>query len=614
MYWTNTRSGLQIGKADENKSERPWTICLSKRTPVWFAVLAVWMWLPEHRLSADGKVFPAAAFPSKVSISDQRALIYYTNGMERLVIETRFTGAGTNFAWVVPLPGEPVIEEASAGLFPTLQYLFQPRIIHDVPSYWPKFVALIAVAYLVLFVRRTGRLNGLDLVACLLLCFGLAPQEASVPGWILFGPVIFGPLLCGVFLVRRAKKPPLAIFGYAIVILFLLMTLLSAGTMATTRSKSVGPADQAISVLDRRLAGVYETTTLTSRDADSLLVWLRDNGFAASTNIQPVIESYLKDGWVFVAAKVRRNKSDAGASTPHPLSFTFKCDRPVYPTRLTGANDCPVKLELYVFGAGRATAPRFEVARCTRPGYPQPTENWSHWTPDSPQIVHPLLRKWVDGSPVATKLVTTQAPADMRRDVWIDWAPFSETNHRLFSRAGAGIWSLNLGAGILVAGLFVACAISWILSGRDAVIRRLPRLASCVALASIGIDGGIYFVLPKTEVRMVTEPSVRSQNSLYDISQELFDKSEAQWTRGATRAKIHEVVTLADTNAPYWKERTTRTNYSNWQNYLLGGPIREEDSPGNYIVRETAARVEFVAFDAQGAEHVLGDRPLRSPH
>jgi len=52
-----------------------------------------------------------------VEIPDQRALINFSNGVERLVIETRFTGRGTNFTWVVPLPAKPVIEVATPGLF-----------------------------------------------------------------------------------------------------------------------------------------------------------------------------------------------------------------------------------------------------------------------------------------------------------------------------------------------------------------------------------------------------------------------------------------------------------------------------------------------------------------
>lgn len=43
---------------------------------------------------ADGMVIPTVAYPAKVTIPDQQALICFSNGVERLVIETRFTGAG----------------------------------------------------------------------------------------------------------------------------------------------------------------------------------------------------------------------------------------------------------------------------------------------------------------------------------------------------------------------------------------------------------------------------------------------------------------------------------------------------------------------------------------
>ena len=83
----------------------------------------------------DGKVF-STALQEHVELPDQRALIQFTNGTERLVIETRFTGSGTNFAWVVPLPAEPLIEPATTGLFPTLQHLFQPAIRHNEPFHF----------------------------------------------------------------------------------------------------------------------------------------------------------------------------------------------------------------------------------------------------------------------------------------------------------------------------------------------------------------------------------------------------------------------------------------------------------------------------------------------
>ena len=138
------------------------------------------LFLPLAAL-ADGMVIPTIAYPAKITIPDQRALICFSNGTERLVIETRFTGAGTNFAWVVPLPSQPVIEEATTGLFPTLQYLFRPEIIHDVPRYYLGILALIWLliwlVYIILFVRPTGRVKWLDIASCLLVGLGIVKIE-----------------------------------------------------------------------------------------------------------------------------------------------------------------------------------------------------------------------------------------------------------------------------------------------------------------------------------------------------------------------------------------------------------------------------------------------------
>src|SRR5438128_11506531 len=52
---------------------------------------------------ADGMVVPEVFYP-KIEIPNQQAMIHFSDGLERLVIETSSLGEGTNFAWVVPLP------------------------------------------------------------------------------------------------------------------------------------------------------------------------------------------------------------------------------------------------------------------------------------------------------------------------------------------------------------------------------------------------------------------------------------------------------------------------------------------------------------------------------
>jgi hypothetical protein len=45
------------------------------------------------------------------------------------------------------------------------------------------------------------------------------------------------------------------------------------------------------------------------------------------------------------------------------------------------------------------------------------------------------------------------------------------------------------------------------------------------------------------------------------------------------------------------------------ENPLLGGQMKEEDSPGNYTIRKTSEGFDFVCYDAMGGEHVMGPVP-----
>jgi len=105
--------------------------------------------------TADGKVLVATALAEQAAqIPDQRALVHFDQGMERLVIEARFQGPGTQFAWVIPLPSKPEIEEVSQGLFPTLEYLFQPEISDRPGRWWLAGLGIPSFGYLVVTMKR----------------------------------------------------------------------------------------------------------------------------------------------------------------------------------------------------------------------------------------------------------------------------------------------------------------------------------------------------------------------------------------------------------------------------------------------------------------------------
>ena len=478
---------------------------------------------------ADGMFISPVAFPTEVRIPDQRALICYSNGVERLVIETRFSGQGTNFAWVVPLPSQPVIEEATTGLFPTLNYLFQPPIKHYLPKIWLWILVIMATLYLI---------------------------------------------------VRVCKSVSDA-FIVAITVLFLCALLLPAQSTARSRGSADTPGGT-VSILDRKIVGAFETSTIFSHEPKALEIWLRENGYLTPTNVAPAIEAYVKDGWVFVASKVRRDVSGSGTNTVHPLSFTFNTQRPVYPMKLTGIGNRSLSVELFVFGPDRANARHFNTERCTRPQYPPfpPRKDgyWARWKPETPNILHPLLRQWADGAPVATKLVATLSPSEMQNDVWISWEPFREQQRQVYSQQGAVTLALNWATAAFAVGLLFIWAAS--LPGIKPKRSRWKTFGNLL-LATAMLFGLIYVVVPKIEVRVTRRPGSAAQHSLIEIHHAL--ENTMPWTRSQIQATI-------GTNRP---------------NILLGGMIHEEDSPGNYVLRNRSNKLEFVTFDAQGAERVV---------
>jgi hypothetical protein len=441
------------------------------------------------------------------------------------------------------------VEEASTGLFPTLASLFQPQVEQEQPWY---FIGILAFLW-------------------------------------------SGALL--VWAAPSAKR----LFVVILLLMLQFIIFFSSFELASGQSAgSAGPQAASVTILDRKLAGAFDTTTIASRDPGALRGWLIEHGFAVSTNSEPVIGSYVADGWVFVAARLRRESAAGQTNTAHPLSFTFKTERPVYPVRLTGVENGPVSVELYVFGPARASARHFRTERCTFPGYPalspeDPTrwrEHWPRFQPKTLQIVHPLLRKWLAGSPVATKLSAHLSPSDMRDDVHLDWISFAEKGGLVYSPEGARTLALNLGAGVLA----VVLVGTWLL----ARARRPGGNYSArwpIAALLIGLLTGlsVYALLPKAQVRFMLWPYASAEQQL-ELLRDVFSQSRTP----SSKDEVRELI-------KFWRE-----NSRSKDNILLGGEIHEEDSPGNFVLKDKGNSLELVFFDPQGAEHVADVWPLKA--
>lgn len=70
---------------------------------------------------ADGIAIPP---PNReIRETEQKAVIFYENGIEDLILSIKFTGDAKNFAWIIPTPSRPEVNKSSDELFTGLDDL-----------------------------------------------------------------------------------------------------------------------------------------------------------------------------------------------------------------------------------------------------------------------------------------------------------------------------------------------------------------------------------------------------------------------------------------------------------------------------------------------------------
>lgn len=584
-----------------DQSQRP---AVSRARPVFDRdVACLLIFVVQATAKGDGMVVPSRAVPVRVTIPDQRALICYSNGVERLVIETRFSGAGSNFAWVVPFPAKPQIEPATSGLFPTLQHICRPQIIHESTRIYIWVLLGVWLGYFLFYVRRTGQVTGCDLMICALVGGAIATVGTV---WIVGGVAVLLLLLIAINF-KRTRQGWLLPLSFVLLLAFvassLLLPALGRGRTAS-QGQSTSERANSVSVLDRRLVGIFETATITSRDPKALQQWLRANGYALSTNADAAIQHYVAEGWVFVAAKVRRDETNFNTSTPNPLSFTFNTKKPVYPMRLTSIENRSLTVDLYVFGDARAAANNFDVELCARANFPAPRNDPYSYTDDyklreqrdadSVPICHALLREYTAGSTVVTKLSARLAQSDMQDDVWLEWRAYDPKKSEIRSSQGAAIIAANWGASLFA---LVASALCAVYSSKPE--NQLPLLTIIAAgVLAFVIAAGVFEFTPKVQVKMLRERYSEMQSKHFELSEIATGRSRIAEARDDLNKVLNDPKHLNHHGLPFG------------DNTVAGGPIHEEDSPGNYVLLDNSTNFQFVTYDALGEEHVLETVPI----
>ena len=117
-----------------------------------------------------------------------------------------------------------------------------------------------------------------------------------------------------------------------------------------------GEPEPPVKVIEVKTVGAYEIAVLSANDTGALANWLNTNQFYFPTNKTGVLDSYIKQHWDFVAAKINLQSRMLPLSTArdlsrgelNPLHITFANDCCVFPLAISSVNDKPSEVQAYV--------------------------------------------------------------------------------------------------------------------------------------------------------------------------------------------------------------------------------------------------------------------------
>jgi hypothetical protein len=187
------------------------------------------------------------------------------------------------------------------------------------------------------------------------------------------------------------------------------------------------PAPQ-VSVLQRVPVGPYDVATLRASDGSALHDWLAKHGFTLPERLATGVAPYAKQGWDYVAVRLRPAAGTAslGRHLP-PLSVSFASDDLVYPMRLSALASHPQTVRLYVLADHRV-----------RPTGPLPTASdvrYAGWV--TPGAVGDPLASMLPGRRFLTRFdLVNLSPARIHDDFRFDRAPADTTYRDTYYASG----------------------------------------------------------------------------------------------------------------------------------------------------------------------------------
>lgn len=106
------------------------------------------------------------------------------------------------------------------------------------------------------------------------------------------------------------------------------MALVPMATMAEDGAVQ----ESGVDVLASGTAGPYAYDVITSPDPQAMVLWLRENNYRVTTEMEPLIAVYNEAGMVFLAMKLQ---PESGVQDIQPVVMTYESTKPMIPLRLT---------------------------------------------------------------------------------------------------------------------------------------------------------------------------------------------------------------------------------------------------------------------------------------
>lgn len=118
-----------------------------------------------------------------------------------------------------------------------------------------------------------------------------------------------------------------------------------------------GSAGGGVDVIAEEVVGPYATVQLSADDPTALQTWLADNGYSVPPDITPLIDTYVNEGFNFLAIKLVPGQ---GIDSMKPVRITTPGAMPSLPLRMVAAGTGAITpITLWVVGEGRYAPTNF---------------------------------------------------------------------------------------------------------------------------------------------------------------------------------------------------------------------------------------------------------------